>query len=544
MGNQICSSSSAETEPAGHTNNLLQSYDRSLSSLDTQDDGSPIRRGLHPEATRVDRKHFSFLSTNDDNNRPPIDNDEATAPSHSSNTTSNSGRPGLEQDTENSEPLVKKLWGHVKNFVQDVLVDDNYLHNDTHSEPPPRRVRGGVRLEGCGTDNEHFEKLDLILEAMADRHGLEGLAVAGLDYNRIENDKDSNGWLRLCHGDTVLTRSNRRHYVADGPMYDEVARCCMEYAQDLMMEEGDLEWITIGNDDTDGIQDNTTSAVEKEPIRALVSKGMMTIHKNRPTLLVVTGRGKVRAGIFSRQHIQVTGLEPSTALGIVRDARQRNMNVVLLDPNVHTDKKAMTTVAISMTKLFESQHNHNNNDDHREKRDRDNDKNENQHHHNGNHNDDAQPPPTPPPPPLYIQAHSCAGSYIVRHLMDQYNQHYQQRLQAVVFTDSTHNIRWLAKPVHQNLQVLLEGPRTVYFRSCRDTPHTAGTEANTDEYWQHRFGTVRSCWAGTTEHSLSDWYARDHIWEHLDRWRVDANQDKQQADDQEEEEEEGGKMNR
>ena len=48
---------------------------------------------------------------------------------------------------------------------------------------------------------------------------------------------------------------------------------------------------------------------------------------------------------------------------------------------------------------------------------------------------------------------------------------------------------------------------------------TAGQDADTDQYWEHRFGSVRTVWAGTADHSLTNWAAHDSIWEHFDRHR-------------------------
>eukprot|EP00957_Ditylum_brightwellii_P169987 12938452-Ditylum_brightwellii.AAC.1 len=109
---------------------------------------------------------------------------------------------------------------------------------------------------------------------------------------------------RLHHlpTNTILTEENRSTYIANGKMYNEIARLCQEYAQELMQTEGDLEWITICEDTSKG-----------EPIRALVDRThhLVLAHKdskeeeeesngggvrkNKATLLIVTGKGKVRA---------------------------------------------------------------------------------------------------------------------------------------------------------------------------------------------------------------------------------------------------------
>jgi hypothetical protein len=65
----------------------------------------------------------------------------------------------------------------------------------------------------------------------------------------------------------------------------------------------------------------------------------------------------------------------------------------------------------------------------------------------------------------------------------------------------------------------------VYFRCAdprRDGPqwyvHAAGDPVQTDSFWKHRFaGNIRTLWAGTDEHSLTNWFAHAKIWEHFDR---------------------------
>ena len=143
------------------------------------------------------------------------------------------------------------------------------------------------------------------------------------------------------------------------------------------------------------------------------------------------------------------------------------------------------------------------------------------------------------------------------------------RIRAVAFTDSTHNIQWTKKDsAHKHLEDMLEGSASLYVRvepegsgglgvapssaakiSIRKTPkkskcsheeeeeesededdpasirqavvprNTAGKDADTDQYWNHRFGSVRTVWAGTADHSLTNWAAQDCIWTHFDHHR-------------------------
>ena len=46
-----------------------------------------------------------------------------------------------------------------------------------------------------------------------------------------------------------------------------------------------------------------------------------------------------------------------------------------------------------------------------------------------------------------------------------------------------------------------------------------GDCVQTDQWWHHRFGKVKTLWAGTTEHSLSNWYGHPLIFKHFDETR-------------------------
>lgn len=420
------------------------------------------------------------------------------------------------------------------------VIDHLLFVSQETSEPLPverkRTIPGGVLLEGCKTPEEYFERHDGILAAIKDLKGEEGLRAAGFSMrivpcakhaalsncqaerkqgqrskslspttveeppecddssiSDIDTQLPQSNYVdpsttpetgvgtkpkrcpecvtRLFYNDTVMDHCNRRRYVSDGIMYDEVARLCMEYAHDIMIAEGDLEWKTIDAD---------------SGIHALVSKNM---DLTRPTLLLVTGRGKVRAGIFTRKHIQTTGLEPSTAIDIVREAKQRNMNVVMLDPNCRGEREAYRVVETSMSALFSHVEQPCDNDDNLQRY------------------------------PIFVQAHSAAGSHVVCYLLNRCDL-YVPHIQAIAFTDSTHNIQWTRKEQYKALNSLLESSSAVYFRSSKgDTADVAGTEiTRCDAEWKHRFGNIRTYWAGTTEHSLSDWSAREFIWRHFDEF--------------------------
>jgi hypothetical protein len=295
---------------------------------------------------------------------------------------------------------------------------------------------------------------------------------------------------RLFHteSNTMITMKNRKEFIADGDMYDQVARLCQEYAQEVMIEEGDLEWVTV-----------CEAGNNPEPIRALVSAAIAnneeTLEKV-PTLLIATGKGKVRAGIFSRQHLLTTGMECSTAVPVIREAKKRGMNCVLLDPNVHGDRLGMATFEKSMARIFRRLE-----------------------------SDEATAADRPPlaSSDLFVLSHSQSGAQFARYLLDKSNL-YVPHIRAVAFTDSTHNIQWTRDK--EDLNFLLQSDRSVYFKVSKDSPSdsslkplkTAGEIVDTDHFWEHRFGKLETRCAGTTDHTLTNWFARQHIWKHFDNF--------------------------
>ena len=183
---------------------------------------------------------------------------------------------------------------------------------------------------------------------------------------------------RLYHvpSSTVINNKNREIFIADGKMYDAVSDICQAAAQEIMAEMCNLVWVTICDGKGGGlaqtqqknmkVNPNTThewprdelgNIVVREPIRALVGRHQHDdiTHNPPDTLLVATGKGKVRAGIFSREHLLTTGLEPSTAIPMLLEARNRGMNCVVIDPNARGDREGMETFEASVRSLFECQ---------------------------------------------------------------------------------------------------------------------------------------------------------------------------------------------
>lgn len=275
---------------------------------------------------------------------------------------------------------------------------------------------------------------------------------------------------RLFHRATgaMVAPDNRQNVIADGKMYERACELSQESAQDMMIREGDLEWLEI-----DG--------KKEPPLRVLVSKHRA---RNTPIFVACTGRGKVRAGIFSRYHLLCSGLEMATAVPLVREAKKRGLCIAIVDPNVHGEAQGFITFRKTMDfvtdKCFK----------------------ENQK--------------------LIYLCHSASGGHMARHLLDAPDERIRN-IRAIALTDSTHSVQWAKK--NTTLLDLLQSPKCVYFRSSREQDgvdenkwylHAAGEPVQTDSFWIHRFGTIRTLWAGTNEHSLTNWFAHSKIWQHYD----------------------------
>lgn len=343
---------------------------------------------------------------------------------------------------------------------------------------------------------------------------------SGEDIRVIRHEKLPCHWCmqRLFHipSGLFVDEKNRKQFCADGEMYEQVTRLCQEYAQDLMCQEGNLEWHVV---------EAVSASGHKEDVRMMVSKGHMVLKEessadaetgDRPTLMIATGRGKVRAGIFSRMHMMCSGLESATAIPLIREAAARGINIIVLDPNVHGDANGFVTFTKCMDHYFSF-------------------KMQKSLDETG----------------LYVLSHSASGGHMARYLLDKSDE-VLAHFHAIAFTDSTHNIQWTKKQAtnahspHKSrslftvaksitaekeegdtspLQDLLESERCVYFRCAnirrnglKWSIHPAGEPAETDAFWTHRFGKIRTLWAGTDEHSLTNWFSHAKIWEHFDKF--------------------------
>ena len=330
---------------------------------------------------------------------------------------------------------------------------------------------------------------------------------------------------RLYHtpSNTAITNENRRKFIADGKMYDALADLCQSAAQEIMAEACDLVWVTVCDGKGGGLsarrldeqssnlssdsksvrdwpRDDEGNIIVREPIRALVGRcksGNVNGNQTNDTFLVSTGKGKVSAGIFSRQHLLTTGLEPSTALPLLREARSRGMNCVVIDPNARGDCVGMETFQESVRSLFQQEC--------------------------SAEVEDAIIPANDGH--IYVLAHSAAGGQLVRYLLDKNQSALLPRIRSITFTDSTHSVQWLKK--HPHLASFIQSSKALYVRSANpmrdDGWETAapGDECDKDHFWSHRFGQIKTVWAGTTDHSLTNWAARAPIWEHFDKSATD-----------------------
>jgi hypothetical protein len=327
--------------------------------------------------------------------------------------------------------------------------------------------------------------------------------------------------LRLHHvpsGGTLVTHENHLKFVPDGDFYDELARLSMEYSQQVMMEEGDLEWIDVSEEGKYGALVSRSYLERRRP--TTTNKGSNT-HNN--TLVIVTGKGQVQAGIFSRRHLLVTSMEAATALPFVRGAKERGMDVIILDPNAMGYRMGMDVVENSLKYLLMDQ---------------------------GTLEELAADGH------IYVLAHSMAGAQIVRFFTsssssysrpstpasctsdgtsnnsgigatnstaacDAQREALLKRIQALAFTDSNHNINWTKN--HPYLTQVLTGPPSLYIKSHKvhERAKSLGEKHHDCQFWKHRFGTIKTLWAGTHEHAMTNYTARAHIWEHFDSFLKD-----------------------
>ncbi len=458
-------------------------------------------------------------------------------------TNSSSTSRSVEHENENTV-IIKK--NKLKDALSIIIAGFMAWFEEDIEADAPQYITPKVLLDNCSSVQEHYARLQSVLSMAKDRRSIDGLRAVGFDYifvpcdkHREEHEKESANTtcthtleaklkkrlmentddicmqcgtrLFFMETNTPITMENRQRYIADGPMYDTVVRMCQEYAQDLMQHAGSLAWVSVCEDERKG-----------NPIRMLVDYDY-PIHRGRcarqataneyhassqctkPTLLITTGNGKVRGGIFSRQHLLVSSIESSTALPMVLDAKRRNLRIAILDPNARGDRNAMDTYEQSMEVLFGPSPSSSSSN------------NINKCNPSDTHEADKNKEGD-----LYILAHSASGAQLTRYIQSD-GHHLFRRIKSIAFTDSNHSIQWLLNEGHSHIATFYQSPSTVYIRSTnvsRDEGwrnHQAGDAVKTDRHWHHRFGSVETVWAGTKEHSLMNWTSHNIIWSHFDK---------------------------
>ena len=364
---------------------------------------------------------------------------------------------------------------------------------------------------------------------------------------RKDRSNINNTIMRLFHkeSNTMITMTNRKEYIADGAMYDIICRLAMEYSIELMIKDGGLQWITIPAAAAAAeVKEN-----QSEPIRALISTRLVEDESrldNEPTLLIATGKGRVRAGIFSRQHLLTTGLECGSAIQFVREGRNRNMNIIILDPNVHGDRVGMITFERSISHLFRRWEEKNEEvtttttttEQSTTLKQRNmfvlEEKNEEVITTTTTTTEKST---TLKQRNMFVLSHSHSGAQFVRYLLNK-SDRYLPHIRAIAFTDSTHNIQWTKTTNQEGLRHLLESDKCVYFKRSDEgtkqilAPLTSiGKVINTDDFWKHRFGKIKTLCAGTSEHSLTNYFAKCLIWAHFDKYLPSTEIEKQRPTD-------------
>ena len=172
----------------------------------------------------------------------------------------------------------------------------------------------------------------------------------------------------------MITTANRKEFIADGAHYELISNLAQQAAHEKMSKAFDLQWVTVCDEANHGenhikalvdkdhkllleegenkwvlqelMQSNRDGKEKKEDRSCEVKEEDQkqqsssssihkptSINKTKATLLIATGRGKVRAGIFSRHHLLTAGIEVGSSWHCIREARLRHWGVAIIDPN-------------------------------------------------------------------------------------------------------------------------------------------------------------------------------------------------------------------
>jgi len=284
-------------------------------------------------------------------------------------------------------------------------------------------------------------------------------------------------------------------YIAEG--FAEEKKSC---AQNEGEEKKDEYSFHIEPDNDDG----DTDLYERVP--SLPQEIGLLHEETKPIFVISTGRGKVRAGIFSRRLLMTAGMGPATAYPFVKEAWKRNMHLILIDPNAHGERFGFTVFKRTWRWFFPPIPDQG---------------------YTSMHSLRGKSVPRHFLSPIYVLAHSMAGSQLVRSLHEMTSHcentasHFQERIKSIAFTDSTHNLQWVKENIW--LCDLVQSPdSSLFFTSLEKHLGSGdiipvGKEVETDVFWNHRFGNIETVSAGTLDHQLTNYSAQKEIWKHFDK---------------------------
>ena len=262
--------------------------------------------------------------------------------------------------------------------------------------------------------------------------------------------------------------------------------------------------------------------------------------QRKNTLIVIGGKGISRCGLVSVRQLLGAGIERGSCSYHIQTALRRKWHVIVLDPNAEgkwTPRGGFDVITKSLDRLLfmdsrpesiSSRIMGMDDDDDSDSDDSDDD-DENFAKNGGSvggGGTNAGTTTAKKKPNLYFFCHSAAGGHIVRYLLDQ-TINFQRRIAKLCFSDSTHRLSWADPKDHMYLHnVLLQDPQyALYIRNNslgRDyplykTPMPGDDCGDTvDHWWIHRYGNLRTVWAGTADHSLMVFEARKVVWDFFD----------------------------
>lgn len=326
------------------------------------------------------------------------------------------------------------------------------------------------------------------------------------------------GATRLYHDETLVTPDLIDALIPKGNFFDHISAMCQREAQMRLVRDFPLELITVYENvqalvsrDLVTIFDESRSSPQNDEehgtavgedgggIRPVASddgveEPSADSRRRRPTLIIMAGKGISRAGLLSVKQLLAAGMERGSAAYHIHQAMKRGWHVIILDPNAKGSRNGMDVVTKSLdVLLFFDQ----------------------RPESISNQIGDA----------IYFLGHSASGGYLVRYLLEQ-DRHFQRRVAAIAFSDSTHRLSWAQrKPGGEYLHEFLQSDRALYIRNNslgRDYPFPPhqqprpGETAKVDHWWIQRYGRLPTVWAGTPDHSLVCWVARRVVWAFFD----------------------------